>query len=170
MITEIKKLTEYNRLKHEKAVSRKNSIFDMASTDIGCLSKRDLKIIGSALYWAEGYKTDRARDVEVVNSDPDMIKVLMRWFREICCVPEGKFKIRIQIHDVSKVEEGIKFWSLNTGVPSSQFTKSYVKTSPSSKRIIGNRHPYGVCHIRIADTDLLIKIKGWIKGLSGPIV
>ena len=166
MIVEIKKLTEYNRLKHEEAVSRKSDIFDMASTDIGSLSKRDLKIIGTALYWAEGYKTARARDVEIVNSDPAMIKLMMRWFREICGVGEEKFKIRLQIHDVSNIEEGIKFWSLNTGVPLSQFTKSYVKTSPSSKRKSGNRHPYGVCHIRIADTDLLMKIKGWVKGLG----
>ena len=134
------------------------------------LTKRELKLIGVALYWAEGYKTELARDVEIVNSDPLMIKLMMRWFREICNISEDKFKIRIQIHDASNVEESIKFWSINTGVRSGQFTKSYIKISPSSKRKIGNRHPYGVCHIRIADTDLLVKIKGWINGLGGPIV
>ena len=166
MIVQEKKLTEYNRFKHEEAVARKSGIFDMACKDIGSLSKRDLKLIGIALYWAEGYKTDLARDVEVVNSDPLMIKLMMKWFREICDVPEDKFKIRIQIHNASNVEDGIRFWSRITGVPSDQFTKSYIKISPSSTGKSGNRHPYGVCHVRIANTDLLAKIKGWVKGLK----
>ena len=95
---------------------------------------------------------------------------MIRLGREICNVPEHKFRIRIQIHDPSNIEKGIKFWSLNTKVPLKQFTKAYLKVSSSSKRKIGNRHPYGVCHIRVADTDLLVKIKGWINGLGGPIV
>ena len=113
-----KKLTEYNRLKHEEAILRKRDIFGMASSEISNLSWRDLKLIGTALYWAEGYKTNLARDVEFVNSDPLMIKLIMRWFREVCNVSENKFKLRIQIHEVSNIEEGIKFWSLNTGIPS----------------------------------------------------
>jgi hypothetical protein len=166
MIIQEKRLTEYNRFKHEEAVSRKSVIFDMACQDVGDISKRNLKLIGAALYWAEGYKTDLARDVEIVNSDPCMIKLMMRWFREICNVPENKFKIRIQIHDASNIKDGIKFWSRITGIPSDQFTKSYIKISPSSKGKSGNRHPRGVCHVRIADTDLLFKIKGWVEGLK----
>ncbi len=166
MILQEKRLTEYNRCKHEEAVSRKSAIFDMACQNIGSLSKRDLKLIGIALYWAEGYKTDLARDVEIVNSDPLMIKLMMKWFREICNVPENKFKIRIQIHDASNIKDGIKFWSRITGIPSNQFTRSYVKISSTSKGKSGNRHPCGVCHVRIANTDLLVKIKGWVEGLK----
>ena len=165
-----KKLTEYNRIKHEEAILRRRNVFDISSNDIGRLSRRDLKVVGVALYWAEGYKTDLARDVEIVNSDVLMIKLMMRWFREICNVSDNKFKIRIQIHSGLNIKKAIGFWSVNTGIPLNQFTKPYTKISPSSKRRIGNRHPYGVCHIRIADTKLLMKIKGWIKGLGGPIV
>lgn len=170
MIVKEKELTEYNRLKHEDASLRKSAIFEMARKDVNGVSKRDLMLVGIAIYWAEGYKTDIARDVEIVNSDPAMIRLMMRWFREICNVPESKFKIRIQIHNAANIKEGIKFWSSNTGVPQNQFTKSYIKISPSSKRKTGNKHPYGICHIRIADTYLLMKIKGWINGLSGAIV
>ena len=165
LITEEKKITDYNRLKREEAISRKSDIFDMARLDIGSLSKQDLKLIGITLYWAEGYKTDHARDVEFVNSDPLMIKLIMKWFREICNVPESKFKIRIHIHDTSNLGEATKFWSSATRIPLSQFTKSYTKTSPSSKRKAGNKHPCGVCHIRVADTNLLAKIKGWVEGI-----
>ncbi|MBN2453821.1 MAG: hypothetical protein JXB40_06165 [Candidatus Omnitrophica bacterium] len=170
MKIEEKRLTEYNRFKHEDAVSRKRNIFDAALNDINRLSKHDLKLVGIALYWAEGYKTDRAKDVEIVNSDPAMIRLMMKWFREVCNVPEHKFKVRIQIHDALRTDEGIRFWSLNTGIPLAQFTKPYIKTSPSSKGKAGNRHLHGVCHIRIADTKLLAQIKGWIEGLSGAIV
>ena len=91
---------------------------------------------------------------------------MMKWFRETCNIPEDKFKIRIQIHDASNIKDGIQFWSRITGIPSNQFTKSYTKISSSSKGKSGNRHPYGVCHVRIANTELLVKIKGWIEGLK----
>jgi hypothetical protein len=170
MKTKKKELTEYNKIKHEKAVLRKRDIFRTASDEINNLSEQDLKFVGIALYWAEGYKTDIARDVEFVNSDPDMIRLIMRWFRKACKVSEDKFKIRIQIHNPSNITNAVKFWSANTGVSAKQFTKPYIKISPTSKGMVGAIHPHGVCHIRIADTDLLNRIKGWINGMRGPIV
>lgn len=99
-----------------------------------------------------------------------MIRLMMRWFREVCKVSEKKFKVRIQIHGRSNIVEAIKFWSLNTGLSVEQFTKPYIKISPTSKGRTRAIHIYGTCHIRIADTDLLHKIKGWINGMRGPIV
>lgn len=95
-----------------------------------------------------------------------MIKLMMRWFREICGVEESRFRIRIHIHNAKNTEEVNRYWSEITLVTISQFTKAYVKTSPTSQRKTGNLIPYGVCSIRISDVNLITRIKGWIKGLA----
>ena len=161
-----KKFVEYNTLKHKDAVLNKAAISEAACKEIVDLSQRDLKLIGTALYWAEGYRKVRAKQDDFANSDSALIQLIMRWFREICFVPDDKFRVRVQIHDTGAVEEAIKFWSLSTGIPVKQFTKSYIRVSPTSKKKVGNCLPQGVCHIRISDTKLLAKIKGWILGLS----
>lgn len=161
-----RKFVEYNDLKRKKAISEKEEAFKTASKEIDSLSKQELKLIGIALYWAEGYKTDMAKSVEFANSDPNMIRLIMRWFREICNVSNGKFRIRIQIHNAGNIDKAIEFWSLNTGVSSKQFTKPYIKISPTSKGKSENLLPYGICHVRISNAKLLARIKGWINGLK----
>ena len=165
-----RKFIEYNDQKHQNAVSEKLKISESASREITTISSQELKLIGIALYWAEGYKTDRARGVEFANSDPAMIQLMIRWFREICVVPENKIKLRIQLHDQKQVEPSVAFWSQKTGIPCEQFTKPYIRTSPTSQKKAGNLLEHGVCQIRISDNKLLTKIKGWIQGLRGPIV
>jgi hypothetical protein len=161
-----RKFVEHNELRHKKSVSNKAAISAVAQREIVNLSQRDLKLIGTALYWAEGYKTGRAKQVDFANSDPAMIRLIMRWFREICRVSDDRFRARIQVHDARIVQEAIKFWSLTTGIPIKQFTKSYIRVSPTSRKKVKNYLPHGICHIRISYTNLLAKIKGWISGLS----
>ena len=161
-----KKFVEYNTLKHKDAVLNKAAISEAACKEIVDLSQRDLKLIGTALYWAEGYRTVRAKQVDFANSDSAMIKLIMRWFREICRVPNDRFRAKLQIHDAGNIQEAITFWSLATDIPIKQFTKSYIRISPTSRKRVGNYLPHGICHIRISDTKLLAKIKGWIQGLS----
>ena len=95
---------------------------------------------------------------------------MIKWFQDICEVPKDKIKIRIQIHSSQNIRKSIEFWSFKTGIPVEQFTEPYIKTSPTSQKKASNLLEHGVCHIRISDSKLLTKIKGWINGLGGPIV
>ncbi len=165
-----RKFIEFNELKHKQNILNKEDIFKTASGMIGDISQRELKLIGIALYWAEGYKTDRARGVEFTNSDPAMIQLMIRWFQEICGVPKNKIRIRMQSHNPENIKKCTGFWSIRTGIPVEQFTKPYIKISPTSQQKVGNLLEHGVCHIRISDSRLLTKIRGWINGLGGPIV
>ncbi len=54
------------RLKREKA--KRQVIIDKAKYEISALSKRELKLAGIALYWAEGSKTKRSL-VQIANGD-----------------------------------------------------------------------------------------------------
>ena len=49
------------------------------------------------LYWAEGGKTRKGM-VRFSNSDPEMIKIMMAFFRKVCNAPKEKFRGYIHIH------------------------------------------------------------------------
>lgn len=159
------KFIKFNESKRKESENNKRIIVNKAIREINSASLRELKLIGIGLYWAEGYKGRACRGVEFTNTDPAMIKLMMRWFREICCVQESQFRIRIQIHNATDVAKIRRYWSSITGIPTNQFTKTYIKTSPTSKRKSGILIPYGVCSIRISDIKLITRIRGWIKGL-----
>ena len=155
---------KFNELRRKQSEDNKKGIISDAIREIDGISQRELKLIGIALYWAEGYKAG-ARGADFVNTDPAMIRLMMRWFREICHVHEKQFRIRLQIHKQDDIDKSVGYWSKVTGLPVGQFTKAYTKTSPTSKRKMGNLAIYGICSIRISDIDLITKIQGWIKGL-----
>ena len=90
------------------------------------------------------------------------VRFIMRWFREICKVPEGKFKLYLNIHS-GQADSAIKtFWSNVTGLPISQFGKSYIKREGTGhrKNVLYN----GTVRINICDRDLFHRIQGWIAG------
>jgi len=147
------------RLKNERA--KRQIIIDKAKSNIRTLSKRDIKIIGTVLYWGEGSKTQRG-SIKISNSDPKIIILSMIFFRKICEVPEHKFRGRLHIHSHFKAKKTEKFWSNLTKIPLSQFHKTHIKKSIASKN---KRHtiPLGTFEIYIGDTHLFLKIKGWIE-------
>ena len=87
----------FNELRSSQAQRDKDDILKAASSEIDNLSDNELRLVGIALYWAEGCKGDASGGVEFTNSDPAMIKLAMRWFKQICGVKEDRFRIRIQI-------------------------------------------------------------------------
>ena len=120
------------------------------------------------MYLGEGGKTSRGM-VRLANSDPDVIKIMMRFFREVCKVPETKFRgsIHTFVHaDVNKSEE---YWSKISGIPRHQLYRTYVKQSSASlfKR---NTLPFGTFDIYVCDTRLFLTIMGWIERIKELVV
>lgn len=159
------KFIKFNELRKNQSELEKESIITSAIKEINAFSLKELKLMGIALYWAEGYKGQACKGVEFTNTDAAMIKLMMRWFREICNVRESQFRIRLQVHSIKNIDKVKNYWSEISGIPLSQFTKPYIKISPTSKRKVGNLTPYGTCSIRVSDIRLITKIRGWIKGL-----
>ena len=123
-----------------------------------------LKILGSALYWAEGYKAV-VNMVSFSNSDPGMIALMMKFFREICKVAETKFRGALHIHPHLDKEKAEKFWSKTSGITLKQFHKTQFGVSKASKHK-RDTLPLGTFSIVICDARLQSKIKGWIKGIE----
>ncbi len=151
-----------NRLFNENA--RRQIIIDEAKKDFSSISLEQLKLIGIILYLGEGAKTPRGM-ARLSNSDPLIIKIIMRFFREICNVPENKFRGHIHTFEHADIDKTERYWSKITGIPRGQFFKTYAKPSSASlqKR---NTLPFGTFDVCICDTKLFLTIKGWIEKIK----
>jgi len=149
------------RLKNESA--KRQLIIDAANKEIKKISERELWLIGVMLYWAEGGKTRRGM-VRFSNSDPEMIKIMMAFFRKICNVPEEKYRGYIHIHPHLNYKKAEKYWSSISGIPLNKFFKTYRKMNSSSKNKKDNL-PFGTFDVYVLSTELFLKILGWAKGI-----
>lgn len=151
-----------SRLFNENA--KRRAVIDEAKKDFLRISPEDLKLIGIILYLGEGAKKSR-NIVSVANSDPLIIKIMMRFLREICDVPENKFRGQIHTFAHANLEKTERYWSKITGIARRQFYKTYIKPSSASlqKR---ETLPFGTFDLSVNDTKLLLRILGWIEKIE----
>jgi len=163
-------LLHHNKTQTLLAIQRAKKIRKEAKKEINKFSTNKMRLIGAVLYWAEGYKRiyngKTCHVVSFSNSDPRLIKIMMKFFRTICHVPEEKFRISLRIYPHMNEKQIKSFWSQLTHLSLSQFQKTSYAISRASK---GKRPkdylPYGTIQIRIYDTKLFYKIIGWIDGV-----
>ena len=146
----------------QKRIDKTKKIIAEARREVKILFKNPLFLSGLMLYWAEGDKSEEREVVKFSNSDPAMIKFIMRWFRKICKVPENKFKICLHIHKLHCRKNIKKYWSRITAIPFSQFYKTQIK--PTSLKLRKNKLYNGTCAITVQSRDLFRRIKGWKLG------
>ena len=150
------RLAKFNQ---KKRVKRIKQINNEAKKEFKFFIKNSLFLPGLMLYWAEGDKSEKGEVVKFTNSDPAMIRFMMRWFRDICNVPESKFRIILHIHKLHCRENIEQYWSKLTKIPLIQFHKTQIK--PTSLKYRRNQLYNGTCAIRINNVDLFRRIKGW---------
>jgi hypothetical protein len=127
-----------------------------------------LFVIGIVFYWAEGTKLNESKGghkgIEVTNTDPRVIKIMMRFFREVLGVPKSKFRaiVRIGSQEESVIRRSEKYWSRVTGIRQKRFVKAEsLILKENSKSLI--KYPCGMCRIIIRDVDVARKIDFLIK-------
>ncbi len=127
--------------------------------------QQKLKLLGTALYWAEGYKTEKAKGIDFANSDSSMVVLFLRFLREVCTIDESRLKVLLYSHDETLIAEQCAYWSDLLKVPSQNFSKPYiVKTHKTLEK--KRKMPYGLVHLRYADKKLLCCVLGWIEELK----
>lgn len=131
------------------------------------INASELLIAGLSLYWGEGNRKNPG--VRFFNSDPEIIKFIMKWFRNTWKLKNDRFLIYISINEIhrERISNVIGFWSKITGIPKDQFKKPiFIKTA--NKKVYGNfNQHYGTLSIRISkSTDLYYEIMALIKALS----
>ncbi len=149
-----------SRLKNE--LVKRNLVINNAGEDIGKISLKELHLIGVMLYQAEGGKTRRL--VRFSNGDPEMIRIMMAFFRRVCNVPEEKFRGHIHIHDHLDEQAAQEYWARVSSIRARQFFKSYKRVTPLPHPY-KNSLPYGVFDIYVLDTNLFYKLTGWSRAI-----
>ncbi len=119
------------------------------------------RLVGAALYWAEGAKTEQ---FSVTNSDPLLMAFVARWMYGVLGVVPESLTAHLNIYPQQDDMTLKKFWSEITGIPVSNFGKSFVK--PRNKGYKHNTLYYGTIKIRVRrGTDIRHRVFGWIRAL-----
>lgn len=124
------------------------------------MTKDNLKQVGLALYWAEGIKVGNT--VQFSNADPDMIRIFLRFLREVYNVDESRLKVHLQIKDVHDVQKVKVFWSRVTKIDQVKF---YKPTITKANPLKGDKKYLGTCRIVLPDSVLQKKILSSIDEL-----
>ncbi len=153
--------------KKKVRIAQTQALFLEGKKNVGLLNKRDRFIAGIAFYASEGTKTDKG--CALANSDPRIIQFMINWFKEFCHTPLGKFRGALWLHEDLSEIAAKEFWSKITGIPISQFYKSYrVRSKDESKKIRKNIHTYGVFTFYVSDVKIARQMTGWIGAILRP--
>ena len=109
------------------------------------------EVIGIIIWWTEGtkaYKDKRwkntwVRNVDVTNTNPDIIRLFLDFLRKDIEVDESRLKLQLQIHEGDNREYMENYWSKITGIPRNRFTKTIVR--PQGNKV---GKSMGTCKIR----------------------
>ena len=158
------------QVKKEQRIRLTKEIKDKAIKEAGEIDKRNFWIIGTMLYWAEGTKQKEANPSQKVrfsNSDPWMVKLCYKWFREICAISLEDLNFEIYIHETANIEEAKRYWSRILNLPLTKFQKIRLKKHKikTKRKNIGKNY-HGLLAINVKrSTNLNRRIMGWIEGI-----
>lgn len=142
-----------------RRIERTQKIYDEAAEEINQYISEPLFVLGLALYWAEGSK--RTGTVELINSDPLIIKIMIAWFEKFLKIPKQKLKFRLYTHKPYSNDNLEVFWASTLNVNINQFQKTiYKPTSYTIKKIPDYK---GCLRIYAGSINLLRKVLSWQK-------
>src|SRR3990167_3630214 len=102
-----------NALKKTSRTSRMiEEIKKTSSLDVKGISKKELWLTGIVLYWKNGNTSNLKKGVHFSSSDPDMIRLFLKWLKEIGEIKDEEIKFNIFIKNKNDSIEGlISYWS-----------------------------------------------------------
>ena len=156
-----------NLAKHKIKLESFKQARGEAYKDRGEINNRDLFMLGVGLYIGEGSKTHDL--VRVINANPKVIKLAIRWFKKIGGLTDSNFKIRLHLYPDNDTKKCIQHWSDETGLKSSQFHKVQIDLRQDKKMFKRGKVPYGTAHLSIVSNGekrfgvyLARRINAWI--------
>jgi len=124
-----------------------------AGEQVGALTARELLLVGTALYWAEGAKDkpwSRKECLVFINSDAQVIETYLAWL-DVLGVEEGRRSYRLSIHESADVTAAHEFWGRVVGAPVEGFLKPSLKRhNPATVRLNVGADYHGCLIVRVA--------------------
>lgn len=136
--------------------------------DVGTLSKRDVFILGLALYWGEGYKSGN-EECGLTNSDPAIILSFITWLRDVYGVPSADLILRVSLNETHRYrkDDVERYWSRTTGIPLTQFTATSLIRAAVQKRYAAPENHFGTLRVKVRrGTSLRRRIMGSLGSLK----
>lgn len=165
----VRHLRRLAKQSHLEKVARVKKLLKDANSEIKPLSEQELFLTGLALYWAEGFKSIKEGRLGFCNSDPRMIKFIIKWFEKALKIKKEDFILRTEFNEThrDRTEEIRSFWVKLTGISLNQFEKPFYHRSAWLRDYSNRGDYYGVLRVRVRrSSELLNKTRGWIIGLS----
>ncbi|MEK7572254.1 MAG: hypothetical protein AAB493_00115 [Patescibacteria group bacterium] len=137
------------------------------------ISKRELLLIATALYWSEGSKSDSTSSFIFVNSDPEMILVMRLFLIDVLHIPHEDIVCSIQINIIHKERINIvlSFWKKLLNLQNSQIRKPYYINTRVNKVYDNYENYYGVCRLIVRrGKNLKYRMLGLIKAIKENIM
>jgi len=155
--------------KHNRRVQEIKELRKYGSDEIGMLSKRDLWMLGLGLYMGEGSKAHET--IRIINSDPLIIKLAVKWFKEIGGLSDENITISVHLYPDNDIKKCLKFWKLTTNLPHSSFRKTQIDNRINKSILKRGKLPYGTAHLTIISKGdpekgvrLYRRLSGWFSG------
>ena len=124
-------------------------------------------MLGIGIYIGEGTKTNDS--IRIINADPKIIRFAVKWFEQACGLSRKNFSLRLHLYPDNNTKRCIKFWSNSSGIPMSQFQKTYIDIRKDKKMFKRGKLLYGTAHLSIRSNGkkefgvfLARKINAWI--------
>lgn len=121
----------------------------------------NIREAGALLYWCEGSKREKDCRVELVNSNPEIISVFMRYLRSKG-VDETRLRFRLAIHCDDDERSCKDYWKDVTGAGDSSFIATVTRNSSVHR----NKLPHGTITVRYNSLTLLMEVKRDISILA----
>lgn len=144
-----KRKSSTHRMLDEKQKAKIN-----AKKYVFAINSKEKLLILSSLYWAEGHK----KDFSFTNSDPQMIKLFIKYLRDTLETPKERIKLSIRIYEDMNVEVCKKFWLNNSGLDRSNLGTVNVLFGKKKGKL-----KHGMCRVRVRKGGSMLKYLTAIK-------
>ncbi len=161
------KRLENSQKQHKLSVAKGEQLLKVGIKAVGKLSKRELFLVGVALYWAEGFKKDSQAGLG--SSDPEMILLFVRWLKDGFGYTNSDLLLRVTVNEAHeyRIGEITEHWSELLGIPIADFKKPFYQHVKWKKEYDRPEEYFGVLRVRVRRSkDFLRKIYGYIAGLK----
>ncbi|MDN5381778.1 hypothetical protein QEP66_06595 [Streptomyces sp. LB8] len=152
-----------------RAIAREE-LRNAAYAEIGPLTPRELFLVGVGLYWSEGAKAKAGahRRIIFVNSDPNMIKLFLRWLDLLGVEPERR-RFSVNIHESADIAKAEAYWADQVGIDVGALLKTSLKKhNPKTNRTNTGEGYYGCLRVAVLQSaDLHRRVEGWWYGIVG---
>lgn len=142
-----------------------------AKKELGKITRRDLWMFGAGLYLGEGSKSQEI--TRFVNSDPQAIRLMVAWFREVCDLTNDNLTIAMHLYPDSDEKFCQEYWKKITGFQDSQFRKTQIDRRIKNSKLSTRKLVHGTVHINVVSggdkkkgVSLNRRIMGWIKTVT----